>query len=144
MVNFNLIFSIGQRFRARGTMNSPPAAIPERYGQLPESLLDIMPYFCNMSYLDHYLETISQIKPLLQKKFSVNSIGLFGSVVRSDFSVENSDIDIVVDFSKPIGIEFIDLGDYLEGLLNRKVDLLSRNGIKPEYFKAIESEIVYV
>jgi hypothetical protein len=33
VVNFNFIFSIGQRFRAGRSMNSPPAAIPARYQQ---------------------------------------------------------------------------------------------------------------
>ena len=97
-----------------------------------------------MNHLDHYIERISKLKPELEQRFGVNSIGLFGSVVRSDFSNQTSDIDIVVDFNRPVGIEFIELGDYLENNLNRKVDLLSRNGIKPQYFKSIESEIVYV
>ena len=97
-----------------------------------------------MNHLDHYIDTISKLKPELEQRFGVNSIGLFGSVVRSDFSNQTSDIDIVVDFNRPVGIEFIELGDYLENNLNRKVDLLSRNGIKPQYFKSIESEIVYV
>ena len=97
-----------------------------------------------MNHLDRYIETIAKLKPELEQRFGVNSIGLFGSVVRPDFSQEKSDIDIVVDFNKPIGIEFIELGDYLEDNLNRKVDLLSRNGIKPQYLKSIEAEIVYV
>ena len=97
-----------------------------------------------MNHLDHYIERISKLKPELEQRFGVNSIGLFGSVVRSDFSNQTSDIDIVVDFNRPVGIEFIELGDYLENNLNRKVDLLSRNGIKPQYLKSIESEIVYV
>lgn len=97
-----------------------------------------------MNYLDKYKKIISRLKPELKQKYGVNSIGLFGSVVRSDFSLDKSDIDIVVDFSKPIGVEFIEMGDYLEKELNRKVDLHSRNGIKPQYLKAIESEIIYV
>lgn len=70
-------------------------------------------------------------------------MGLFGSVVRDDFSLD-SDIDIVVDFSQPIGIEFIDLAMELEALLQRKVDLVSRDGIKPKYFIEIQRDIVYV
>ena len=64
-------------------------------------------------------------------------------MVRNDFSPE-SDIDIMVDFSRPIGIEFIDLADELEAKLKRKVDLVSRKGIKPQYFNAIEPELIYV
>ena len=78
------------------------------------------------------------------EKYSISSIGLFGSVVRNDFSPTTSDIDIIVDFSKPIGIEFIDLADYLEQKIKRKIDLVSRNGIKQKYYQAIESDIIYV
>ena len=84
-----------------------------------------------------------QIKPYLETKFHISSIGLFGSVVRNDFT-HDSDIDIVVDFNQPVGIEFVDLALELEELLQRKVDLVSRKGIKPKYFEAIQTEIVYV
>ena len=86
---------------------------------------------------------LQQIKPHLSAKYHVHTLGLFGSVVRNDFTSE-SDIDIVVDFSMPIGIEFIDLANDLEKLLNRKVDLVSKDGIKPKYFQEIQSEIIYV
>lgn len=83
------------------------------------------------------------IKPSLVSRYHVRELGLFGSVVRDDFSPE-SDIDIIVDFSRPIGIEFIDLADELEAQLKRKVDLVSKKGIKPQYFKAIQSDVIYV
>lgn len=73
----------------------------------------------------------------------MQSLGLFGSVVRDDFS-PSSDIDIIVEFNRPIGIEFVDLAEYIEQRLQKKVDLVSRKGVKDKYFKAIEREIVYV
>ena len=76
-------------------------------------------------------------------KYGVNTLGLFGSIVRDDFT-DQSDIDIVVTFSKPIDIDFFDLADELEEKLNRKVDLVSKNGIKPKYYEVIEPEILYV
>ena len=78
-------------------------------------------------------QTLKELKPELEKKFHVSSIGIFGSVVRNDFS-ENSDVDIIVDFSQPIGIEFIDLADLLEEKFHEQVDLVSKKGIKPQYF----------
>ena len=96
-----------------------------------------------MTELSSIMQILSQLKPELKQKYFVNSIGLFGSVVRDDFN-EKSDIDIIVDFSKPIGIEFIDLADYIESKLRKRVDLVSRNGVKPKYFHQIESEIIYV
>ena len=86
---------------------------------------------------------LQQLKPYLAEKYHVSAVGLFGSVVRDDFS-SLSDVDIIVDFTTPIGIEFIDLADELERLLQRKVDLVSLQGIKSKYLKAIQPEIVYV
>jgi uncharacterized protein len=100
-------------------------------------------YICTVSYLSTILEKLRQIKPKLFEKYHVSSIGLFGSIVRTDFKDE-SDIDIVVGFSQPIGIEFIDLADELEKLLDRKVDLVSKAGIRPQYYRAIEPDILYV
>jgi predicted nucleotidyltransferase len=88
-------------------------------------------------------QIIKELKPELEKKFHVSSIGIFGSVVRNDFS-DNSDVDIIVDFSQPIGIEFIDLADLLEEKFHKQVDLVSKKGIKPQYFSSIENEIIYV
>ena len=88
-------------------------------------------------------QIIKELKPELEKKFHVSSIGIFGSVVRNDFS-ENSDVDVIVDFSQPIGIEFIDLANLLEEKFHEQVDLVSKKGIKPQYFSSIENEIVYV
>lgn len=65
----------------------------------------------------------------MQQRFFVNSIGLFGSVVRDDFKA-SSDIDIIVDFTKTVGIEFVDLANFIESKLNKKIDLVSKNGVK--------------
>lgn len=96
-----------------------------------------------MNQLDDIKQILKQLKPELVEKYHVHTIGIFGSAVREDFSPV-SDIDIIVDFHQPVGIEFIDLADYIEAQLQKKVDLVSRNGIKDKYFEAIEGEIVYV
>lgn len=70
------------------------------------------------------------MKDELVAKYNVSSLGLFGSVVRDDFNHISSDIDIIVDFSLPIGIEFVDLADFLESKLNKPVDLVARAGVK--------------
>lgn len=100
--------------------------------------------FARMSSLQSIKEVLQRIKPELASTFHVKSIGLFGSVVRDDFSEAKSDVDIIVEFSQPIGIEFVDLADYLEHLIKRKVDLISKNGVKKNIYKEIEREIVYV
>lgn len=102
------------------------------------------PYIYTMSTsLGDIKSILESIKPELAKKYYVSSLGLFGSIVREDFG-PSSDIDIIVDFSHPIGIEFVDLANLLEAKLKRPVDLVSRNGIKKKYYKVIEEEIIYV
>jgi predicted nucleotidyltransferase len=96
-----------------------------------------------MTTLSVIKDKLLQIKPEMQQRYAVHSIGLFGSIVRDDFTDE-SDIDVIVDFNRPVGIEFIDLATFLESQLGRQVDLVSRKGIKPKYLRQIEEEIVYV
>jgi predicted nucleotidyltransferase len=96
-----------------------------------------------MSDLASIKRTLSALKPELLDKYHVSSLGLFGSVVRDDFTAD-SDVDIIVDFNKPIGIEFVDLADFLEEKIHKPVDLVSKKGIKERYFQAIANEIIYV
>lgn len=96
-----------------------------------------------MSQLTAIKKILQQLKPELTTKYHVSSIGLFGSIVRDDFTV-SSDIDIIVDFSQPIGIEFIDLADFIEKKIQKTIDLVSKKGIKQKYYEAIEPEIIYV
>src|ERR1700759_126424 len=88
-------------------------------------------------------QTLERLKPELLRKYPIASIGLFGSIVRDDFTPD-SDVDIIVDFNGKIGIEFITLADELEEKLNRKVDLVPRDAIKPKYFEVIQPQIIYV
>lgn len=96
-----------------------------------------------MTYLEEVKSTLTKLKPELMSKYGVDTLGLFGSIVRDDFT-DQSDIDIVVTFSKSIGSDFITLAYELEEKLNRKVDLVSVNGIKPRYMEVIKPEILYV
>jgi hypothetical protein len=96
-----------------------------------------------MTELTSIKDRLAKLKPELQERFFLNSIGLFGSVVREDFT-PSSDVDIIVDFTKAVGIEFIDVGNFIEAQLDKKIDLVSRNGVKKRYFEQIEPEIVYV
>ncbi len=96
-----------------------------------------------MTTLNDIRNTLQGNKQRLSEKYGVSTMAIFGSYGRGQQD-ENSDIDILVDFKKPIGIEFIDLADELEILLHRKVDLVSLKGIKPIYYKNIEHELNYV
>jgi hypothetical protein len=81
-------------------------------------------------------------KPYLEGRFDVTKIGLFGSYIRSE-QTEDSDIDILVEFGKPIGWEFIDVKEYLEKLLGKNVDLVTVKALKPRFKERILREIIY-
>ena len=53
--------------------------------------------------------------PYLTAEYGVQRIGLFGSFARGTAD-ETSDIDVIVEFQRPIGFQFMELVDYLEGL----------------------------
>lgn len=76
-------------------------------------------------------------------KYGLKNMAIFGSYARNQQNPK-SDIDIVVEFTRPIGSSFIDLADELEHILEIKVDLVSKKGIKPSYLKAIENDLLYV
>lgn len=95
-----------------------------------------------------HLERIKQIldkkKECLSKNYNVESIGVFGSVVREE-NTKTSDIDLLVKFSKPIGMfKFIKLEEYLSQLLGKKVDLVTRKALKPAIKKEILQQTIYV
>ena len=90
------------------------------------------------------IKKILQIyKPDLQHDFAVKSLGIFGSFARNEQS-ETSDVDILVEFEKPIGLKFVDLADFLETILKTKVDLVSKNAVKPKLMAYINQDITYV
>jgi predicted nucleotidyltransferase len=96
-----------------------------------------------MKDLGEIKETLSRQKPVLIEKYKVKEIGIFGSYVRGE--QENiSDIDILVEFSEPIGWEFIDLQEYLEDILSLKVDLVTSNALRSQFKERILREVAYV
>ena len=96
-----------------------------------------------MRSLTEIKDTLKSNKMRLTEKYGLSLMAIFGSYGRGQ-QTENSDIDILVDFKKPIGVEFIDLANELEILLKTKVDLVSKNGVRPHYLKQIEQELTYV
>lgn len=76
------------------------------------------------------------------KKFGVHSLSIFGSIVRNQ-ARKNSDVDILVDFEKPVGLfEFARLKLYLEELLGREVDLVTPEALRKELREDILKEAI--
>jgi len=86
---------------------------------------------------------LKKLKSILQHQYYVEKIGYFGSYARNE-QENDSDIDILVSFSKPLGWEFFDLQEFLENQLQLKVDLVSEKGLKKQLRPKILNSIKYV
>lgn len=73
----------------------------------------------------------------MREKYGIVKIAIFGSFAKG-YPNEESDVDILVELARPMGLEFIALADYLEDRLGRKVDIstfdcLKRSLLNPRY-----------
>ena len=90
---------------------------------------------------DQIFEQLRLHKEALQA-FGVQEIGLFGSYVKNNAN-ENSDIDLLIDLRKGQKSLFnvIRLGDYLETILEKKVDIVTPQGLSKHIGKHILAEV---
>jgi uncharacterized protein len=82
-------------------------------------------------------------KSRLFDHYPLTSMALFGSYADGT-ATENSDVDIMVEFSQPVGFEFIDLVIELEELLHKRVDLVTKQAISPRLMRYISPQLQYV
>lgn len=80
---------------------------------------------------------------MLSKEYAVREIGLFGSFTDESFSKE-SDIDLLVEFEKPIGWKYFSLEIYLESIFGRKIDLVTKNALKRQIKDRILKQVNFV
>lgn len=90
------------------------------------------------------LELLS-VNRIQLKEFGITQLGIFGSFVRDEANAE-SDIDFIVDFRKGEKTlrNLVGLGDYLENLTGRKVELVTRASLSPYIGPKILSSTEYV
>ena len=81
----------------------------------------------------------------LRERFAVKSLALFGSVVRDESTAE-SDVDLLVEFDRRIGLfHLMDTEEFIRGLLGvEKVDLVMRRSVLPELKEQVFAEAVDV
>ncbi|RKX74689.1 MAG: hypothetical protein DRP87_16335 [Spirochaetes bacterium] len=94
------------------------------------------------------LKQIKQIlegqKEYLQEKYKIKEIGVFGSYVRGE-QKKKSDVDILVEFEEAPGLlTFMEIENYLSGILNIKVDLVIKDALKPVIGKHILKEVINI
>ncbi len=81
----------------------------------------------------------------MRRRFDVKRIGLYGSWVRGD-QTSQSDLDILVSLSQPLGLELVSLHEFLQQLFGVKVDLVTEGAVirKPLLWQSIREDQVYV
>ncbi|HQA75491.1 MAG TPA: nucleotidyltransferase family protein [Salinivirgaceae bacterium] len=92
---------------------------------------------------NYILNKLRELKPFLNKEYSVKEIGLFGSFA-SDSARDDSDIDLLIVLEKPIGWKFFSLEIYLEQVFGRKIDLVTKNALRDRLKEDILNKVNYV
>ncbi len=93
--------------------------------------------------MDKNIEKIKSKIVKVLKKYGVVRAGIFGSYARGE-NKKNSDIDVLVEFSRPVGFEFAGIEFELEKKLKKKVDLLTYKSVHPLLKKRILNEEIRI
>lgn len=90
------------------------------------------------------IQLLRQQLPLLEERYGVVSLGVFGSYVHHEQHPE-SDLDLLISFGEPPSLlKFIELENYLSDVLGIKVDLVMKDALRPRIGQRILSEAMPV
>ena len=89
---------------------------------------------------DKVINVLKKEQGFLKRNFGVKKIAIFGSFAKGTQRA-GSDVDIFVEFDRPLGFGFFQLSDYLESKLGRKTDILTPGGIQGIRIKKIAQNI---
>jgi uncharacterized protein len=96
-----------------------------------------------MKTREDIVEALSTLKPIIQQRYKLRSMALFGSYARNE-QTEQSDVDVLVDVDPSLGLDFIDLADCIEERLGIRTDVVPASGVKPRYQEIIRKDLIYV
>ena len=99
-----------------------------------------------MKSIKYIKKRLEELKPILEEKFQVETIGIFGSYIRGEQN-KKSDVDVLVKFTNGahIGLlKYVEMELFLSEQLGVKVDLVAKGGLKPTLKDLVLSEVVYV
>lgn len=100
-----------------------------------------------MKSFEFISDKLNRLRPYLTEKYGVSRIAIFGSYAK-DRQSEYSDLDLLVEFERPIGFKFNELVEYLEKEFDMKVDILTPAGLQgirvPDIARDIAQELIYV
>lgn len=91
---------------------------------------------------DEVLERLAERRRELND-LGVKSLALFGSMAR-DESSERSDVDLLVEFDRPVGLlKFVRVQRYLTELLESRVDLVTLDALEPKMREEVLAEAIH-
>ena len=99
-----------------------------------------------MNKLEQIKQKLNQNLIQIKQRYHITQLGIFGSYIRGE-ATENSDLDILVEFEPQAKfglLTFCELENYLSELLAIKVDLVMKDGLKPNIGENILREVVYL
>jgi predicted nucleotidyltransferase len=97
-----------------------------------------------MKTFEEIKEIIQEHKEDLKKEYGVKEIGIFGSYVRG-VQKTVSDVDILIELERPIGfVKFLKLEKRISDILGVKVELVTKDALKPYIGQRILQEVQYV
>ncbi|MGB9914672.1 MAG: nucleotidyltransferase family protein [Candidatus Bathyarchaeales archaeon] len=98
-----------------------------------------------MRTINEIKRQLETLKPILKEKYQVETIGIFGSYTRGE-QPRKSDIDILIEFTENAQIgffKFLELEEFLTKKLQAKVDLVTKDALKPAIKEQILKETIY-
>jgi predicted nucleotidyltransferase len=94
--------------------------------------------------IDQIIIKLRENKPVLEEKYSVKSLEVFGSYIRGE-QKKSSDLDVLVEFSKTIDLfKYIELEEFMSKKLGVKVDLVMKDTLKPRLKERVLKEAIPV
>ncbi len=97
-----------------------------------------------MRKIDRIMEKLRKSKPVVEKKYGVKNLEVFGSYIRGE-QKKGSDLDILVEFHRTIDLfKYIELENFLSKKIGVKVDLVMKDTLKPRIKDRILKEAIPV
>ena len=89
------------------------------------------------------IQKLKEIMPEIKQRYPLDSVAVFGSITRNDFSAK-SDVDILIDFKSDDFLLFNELAEELEKILGKKIDLVTTRSLKPRQIEYLKDKLQYV
>lgn len=97
-----------------------------------------------MKSLEEIQQLLQTHRDLLQDRFRVSEMSIFGSYARGQ-QTPSSDLDLLIDYDRPPTLWMLaQLRDYLSEILEMRVDVVTQKGLKHRIRERVLGEAVKV